>query len=273
MINVISKKELLEKLICISNMGWVKNARPGNDGGVGNTLEDLLGIEENNLPVANAAEWELKSHRAGSSSRITGYHCEPSPRGASIVANVLLPKYGWRHKEAGKKYPDNEMSFRVTLKNEYNERGFRIKVNREESKLEMEFNPKKVDPKNKEWLNRILEEVGAGNIDPVPYWGFKDLEYIIGAKLRNCFFVVAEVKKEKGVEYYKYSTIEMLKNFNFELLLKCIEEGKVVFEFDARTGHNHGTKCRWQENVLPLLYDERTTVVGKGTVMIDINDY
>ena len=33
----------------------------GMHGGVGNTLEDLLGIEENNLPIPNAAEWELKS--------------------------------------------------------------------------------------------------------------------------------------------------------------------------------------------------------------------
>jgi hypothetical protein len=37
-------------------MGWIENARPGNQGGVGNTLEDLLGIKENNLPLANTSE-------------------------------------------------------------------------------------------------------------------------------------------------------------------------------------------------------------------------
>ena len=51
-----SKEELVEKL------KQIKNARTGNAGGVGNTLEDLLGIEENNLPIPNAAEWELKTH-------------------------------------------------------------------------------------------------------------------------------------------------------------------------------------------------------------------
>ena len=49
----------------IYQMGWILNRRPGNAGGVGNTLEDLLGIRENNLPIPNADEWELKAQRRG----------------------------------------------------------------------------------------------------------------------------------------------------------------------------------------------------------------
>ncbi len=55
----------------ISAIGWIDNARHGNVGGIGNTLEDLLGIEENNLPIPNAAEWELKAQRADTSSLTT----------------------------------------------------------------------------------------------------------------------------------------------------------------------------------------------------------
>jgi hypothetical protein len=44
-----SKPELIAKLKEISEMGFVPNARQGNAGGVGNTLEDLLGIKENRL--------------------------------------------------------------------------------------------------------------------------------------------------------------------------------------------------------------------------------
>jgi hypothetical protein len=44
-----TKEELIAKLKQIRDKGWVCNARPGNAGGVGNTLEDLLGIKENNL--------------------------------------------------------------------------------------------------------------------------------------------------------------------------------------------------------------------------------
>ena len=48
-----TKPELIARLKEISAMGWVPNGRRGNAGGIGNTLEDLLGIEENNLPIPN----------------------------------------------------------------------------------------------------------------------------------------------------------------------------------------------------------------------------
>jgi len=53
---IYTKQELINKLKEISAIGWIPNARRGNAGGIGNTLEDLLGIEENNLPIPNAAE-------------------------------------------------------------------------------------------------------------------------------------------------------------------------------------------------------------------------
>lgn len=48
----------------IKEMGWIKNRRPGNAGGVGNTLEDLLDVAENNLQLPDFGNWELKSQRA-----------------------------------------------------------------------------------------------------------------------------------------------------------------------------------------------------------------
>lgn len=41
----------------IKEMGWVENQRPGNVGGVGNTLEDLLDVAENNLQLPDPALW------------------------------------------------------------------------------------------------------------------------------------------------------------------------------------------------------------------------
>ena len=58
---IYTKPALIAKLKEISAMGFIPNARRGNAGGIGNTLEDLLGIKENNLPIPNAAEWELKA--------------------------------------------------------------------------------------------------------------------------------------------------------------------------------------------------------------------
>jgi len=113
--HIYTKEQLIDELRRIRDMGWIKNNRPGNVGGVGNTLEDLLGIQENNLPIPNASEWELKCQRSSTSSLTTLFHCEPSPTALRIVPSILLPKYGWRHKLAGSIYPETEMSFRQTI--------------------------------------------------------------------------------------------------------------------------------------------------------------
>jgi len=77
---IYTKESLIARFKEISEEGWIENRRFGNDGGIGNTLEDLLGIEENNLPIPNAAEWELKTQRLKTSSLTTLFHIEPSPR-------------------------------------------------------------------------------------------------------------------------------------------------------------------------------------------------
>ncbi len=89
---IFTKDQLILELRKIKEMGWIKNTRPGNVGGIGNTLEDLLGIKENNLPIPNAAEWKLKTQRANTSSSTTLFHMEPSPRALKFVPRIFLLK-------------------------------------------------------------------------------------------------------------------------------------------------------------------------------------
>jgi hypothetical protein len=58
--------------------------------------------------------------------------------------------------------------------------------------------------------------------------------------------------------------VQKLCKFRFEGLLEGLEKGVLFVDFDARTGHNHGTKFRLKQNHLPLLYDEVTTVVDEA---------
>ena len=133
---VFTKEDLIYSLKAIRDLGWILNARPGNAGGVGNTLEDLLGIKENNLPLPNASEWELKCQRSNTTSLITLFHMEPSPRAFKFVPNILLPKYGWPHEEAGTRYPENEMSFRQTISGaQRTDRGFKVEVDLNKNKI------------------------------------------------------------------------------------------------------------------------------------------
>ncbi|MFA6285306.1 MAG: MvaI/BcnI family restriction endonuclease [Parcubacteria group bacterium] len=259
---IYTKKELIKKLKEISRTGWIPNARAGNHGGIGNTLEDLLGIKENNLPIPNAAEWELKTQRLNSSSLTTLFHIEPSPRAIRFVPQILLLKYGWKHQEAGAKYSKKEMSFRQTIHGSApSDRGFMVQIDRKNKKILISFDSGKIARKHLKWKNLVKKKIGPSELNPQPYWGFDDLEHKAGTKLLNCFYVQAEVKKIRDKEYYKYSKIMMLQKFNFEGFLKAIEQAKILVDFDARTGHNHGTKFRMRQNSLPMLYGKNTVII------------
>lgn len=259
---IYTKQALIDKLKKIAELGWIVNARRGNAGGIGNTLEDLLGIKENNLPIPNAAEWELKAQRLNSSSLTTLFHIEPSPRAIRFVPQVLLPKYGWAHKEDGKRYAQGEMSFRQTIHGQSrSDRGFIVIIDRSEKKILISFDSKSVAIKHKDWLELVKKRVGLKELNPQPYWGFDDLEHKAGTKLLNSFYVQAEVKTENETEYYKYTKVMMLQKFSFEGFLKAIEEGKILVDFDARSGHNHGTKFRLRQDCLPMLYEKVTVIL------------
>lgn len=264
-----TKDELIDKIRQISTGGWYRSVKKirdtRNDGAVGNTIEALLGLQENNLPIPNLQEWELKGQRLHTKSLVTLKHIEPSPRSARIVANLLVPMYGWKHKEAGKKYPSTEQSFRSTIDTiNYTNRGFRLHLDRRQGKLSLTFDAKYAQIQNPdiaEWLNAVEQRIGLGPISPEPYWGLADLEHEIGAKLKNCFYVIAESKLESEQEFFKYVRLQILSGFSFDRFLKLLEEGVIFVDFDARTGHNHGTKFRIKQNHLWQLYSNVQDII------------
>ena len=252
-----TKQSLIQALDDIRQRGWIENRRPGNAGGVGNTLEDLLGIEENNLPLANTTEWELKTQRASTSSLTTLFHMEPSPRTSRIVPNLLLPKYGWSHAKAGSRYPATEMSFRQTIRgSSRTDRGFGITVNRQDHKVLVSFDAKSVAQRHAIWLDSVADRIGLGELAPQPYWDFDDLLRKASTKMLNCFYVRADSIRQSGLEFFHYNQIFILQNFSSEKFLKSLGNDTILVDFDARTGHNHGTKFRIRQNSWPQLYGE-----------------
>jgi hypothetical protein len=229
----------------------------------------LLGIPENNLPIPNAAEWELKAQRSTTSSLLTLFHMEPSPRALRVVPNILLPKYGWPSAEAGKKYGLDEKSFRATLNTkEYIDRGLKVHVNDKECKIEIVFNSLKVDPRHSDWLQSVKERVGHLNdFDIHPYWGFDDLFHKAGTKLTNCFYVRADVKKNiingKRKEFFLYDYVLKLSHFDQNKFIEAFREGILFIDFDARTHHNHGSKIRIHYDDIPSLYRNTEVVLDK----------
>lgn len=255
-----TKQSLINELLKIRDSGWIEIKRNNkNVGNIGNTLEDLLGIEENNLPIPNASEWELKTQRKNTSSLLTLLHMEPSPKALSIV-QYLLTNFGWRHKKAGIQYPNDEKSFRQTLSyHNQTARGFDLEVDEKSRKILITFDINKVSSNLTEYKNYLLENHND-SIDKnhIPYWGYDDLFHKAGIKLKNCFFILADEKTENGKRMAKYEDIIMLSKFRIEKFIDNIKNKNIYIDFDARTGHNHGTKFRIRPSAIPLLYENVT---------------
>ena len=131
-----------------------------------------------------------------------------------------------------------------------------VVVDRATQKVLISFDVNAVDKnRHQDWLVSVEKRVGLGELDPQPYWGFDDLRNTVGIKLLNCFYIQAQVKREKGKEFFLYDKITILQKFSVEKLLEGIEQGFVFVDFDARTHHNHGTKIRLRQDRLPGLYE------------------
>ncbi len=253
--------EIVDQLEKIKKMGWIKSRRQGNVGGIGNTLEDLLGIDENNLQIPDYGEWELKSQRSGTNSLVTLFHSEPEPRKARIVPQILLPKFGWPHQEAGLRHPIEERSFRQTINAaSFSDRGFIVKVDRLSRRVKINFDYSKVDNKHLEWKESVLTNAGDEGLNPIPYWTFDLIENKLNEKLKNVIFVTANSKLVNGEEFFKYEQIELYLEPSLEKFLTLLNDGFLYVDFDARTGHNHGTKFRVRTAKKNELYKEHAII-------------
>ncbi len=84
-----TRNQLIEKLREIKSAGFIKTHR-AHDTGIGKTLEDLLGIQENNIRLPDFGDLELKAKRLESTSMLTLATKSPLPRG---VNKVLFERY------------------------------------------------------------------------------------------------------------------------------------------------------------------------------------
>jgi len=148
------------------------------------------------------------------------------------------------------------MSFRQTIKaTERTSCGFGIIVNHDKKRVEISFKANIVDKTiHKEWLETVEDRIGLGELEPQPYWGFEDLTHKIGNKLTNCVYVLVENKRINGIQHLRYCDMYFLSDISSASIINAIEKGILFIDFDARTGHNHGTKFRIKKNEIINLY-------------------
>jgi hypothetical protein len=230
-------EELKEKLNKIKAAGFVKTHR-AHDTGIGKTLEDLLGIKENNIQLPDVGDIELKTKRKDTGSMLTIATKSPQPRG---INKVLFLEY---------KYPDKEghMNLHSTVYGSRENPQF-FKIYFEDSKLIL---------KNKK------------NIEA--YWPISVFDDVLKAKSDKILLVLAETKGERKTanEEFHYTEAYLLSSLNIDKFKSAIENDKLkidirigVFRSGKKQGqyHDHGTGFRINKRDFLELFDNYEQII------------
>ncbi len=226
-----SVQELKEKLETIKSMGFIKAHRAHNTG-IGKTLEDLLGIKENNIRLPDVGDIELKAKRITSDSMLTLATKTPEPKGTN---RKLFEEY---------KYKDEESYYNLhstVFGSKVNPQGFRIT-----------YKDGKLFLKNKKHIEA--------------YWDEGIFEDVLVSKSNKILLVFAETKGASNSSDEQFHFIEayLLQGLNFNKFRDAIE--KDYLKIDIRIGvyrsgknkgkyHDHGTGFRMHKRDFLKLYD------------------
>ncbi|MDO8569712.1 MAG: MvaI/BcnI family restriction endonuclease [bacterium] len=218
--------KLKKELIRIKKLGFVKTHRVG-DTGIGKTLEDLLNIKENNIPLHDIdGVAELKAYRKNTKSMLTLFTLEPLPKGGDRD-RMLLDNFGYSKRDNSR---SKELHSTLSCK----------KYNNQSLKLVLVKDKIRVQGKNKKL-----------NI----YWDIESVEKKFGNKLPALVYVLAETKEVKGKEFFHFSEAYLLSGFDFELFKKMVKKDEIVVDFRMYyrpngSVRNHGTGFRVKINKL-----------------------
>jgi hypothetical protein len=230
--------ELIKNLKRINEMGWIRTHRAGNTG-IGKTLEDLLGITENNIPGPNAAMIELKSARKNASSMLTLFTKSPLPPRAN---SILLQKFGYASiKGKGTKRLETTVNA-IDFNNIRGKPGFKISIKEDR-------------------VNLITT-----NDEIVGYWDKETLKSSFERKLPKLLYVKADARGNGRNEEFWFNEAWLLSGFDFNNFVQLLKDGVVLVDIrigqypDGRT-HDHGTGFRVFPDKLDLCFSHRKKII------------
>lgn len=242
---IYTLEDFIREFKKIKELGWVRTHRSGPTG-IGKTLEDLLGIPENNIDGPDFGDYELKSCRLDSNSMLTIFTKTPQPKGA---ANTLRITFGY----SSDAYDNDEKVLHSTLSADrfvpIANTGHKLKISCDSTKISI------VAEDEKEYA----------------YWTREQLKKAFEKKYKNKF-VYAKAKSQ-GVganEYFCFVEAYEVSGFDYDAFVKLLEKGKIYI--DLRIGqyhggvkngqtHDHGTGFRIKEVDQPLLFKNNKKIV------------
>ncbi len=230
--------ELIRRLREIEEMGYIRTHRAGNTG-VGKTLEDLLGIKENNIPGPNSAMIELKSARKNAKSMLTLFTKSPLPEKAN---SVLLEKFGYKSALGNERKELHTTVNALDFNTIKGKKGFKIDIQEDR-------------------INLITAD---GEI--VGYWDRETLRNSFERKLPKVLYVKAEARGKGSNEEFWFNEAWLLSGFDFDNFVSLLKEGVILV--DIRIGqypdgrpHDHGTGFRVLPDKLDLCFKHRERIL------------
>lgn len=235
----------LDDFICaytkIKDRGWIRTHRAGPTG-VGKTLEDLLGIPENNLNRPDFGDYELKSCRCTSQSMLTLFTKSPQPARSNTYLRL---KYGY----SSSAYENNEKVLHATLTASrfvpIAETGHALKIVCDDEKIS------------------IADWQGQQNV----FWNKESLRRTFEKKYKGKFvYAKAECRGCGANEEFHFIEAYEVSGFDYDAMIDLLIQGKIFIDLrigqypDGRT-HDHGTAFRICESDQHLLFKTRKRIV------------
>jgi hypothetical protein len=242
---ITTLEEFIQSFEQIRKLGWIKTHRSGPTG-IGKTLEDLLGIPENNYDEPDFGNYELKSCRINSNSMLTLFTKTPMPKGA---ASHLREEFGY----SSDAYDNDEKVLHSTLSaNRY------VPIANTGRSLIIVCSEEKIS---------IVSE---DNVEHA-YWTRDELKKAFDKKYKNTFiYAMANSRGSGSNEEFHFIEAYEMSGFDYYSFVDLLEQGRIYV--DLRIGqyhggvkhgqtHDHGTGFRIKEADQPALFRVKRRIV------------
>lgn len=210
--------ELLSKIQAIHNMGFLRTVTQG-DPGVGDTLENALGIMRNPYKEPDYRGIELKAsrtrtgNRTRATNRVNLFTQVPDWKNSRGMDRVkLLDTYGyWAKQKNGKERFDLCCTLQANIPNP---QGLFLKVEEDEGLLVNYYYSE----------NEFMKKY-------VAQWSLALLKQRLIEKHPETFWVKATCDMVDGIEYFRYDKIVHTRNPNASLFPQLIDEGIITVDY------------------------------------------
>ncbi|NWF96939.1 MAG: hypothetical protein HXY34_12425 [Candidatus Thorarchaeota archaeon] len=227
--------EALEAKLTKLRGRWYRLAHHGH-GAAGLQLEQLLGLQENNLSVPDWGEFEIKTTRRESATPITLLSKSPKRIG-NITWRDFILRYGHTD-DAGR------LGLNCTVSGTgFNSRGWGLVLSADNQRIDFRYGD-----------------------DVVAYQPTESLVRALAKKTPNMVLVAVESVLDGSSRRVRYLDAHLLADIREDSVTALVRTGHITFDWRMHlkpdnSVRNHGSVYRIKEHKLPLLFSIRRKLV------------